>query len=307
MGDTLLMNRIFVLVVGLVVFGGGASATQVYPAEGIVLKIDKPHRTLTISCRAIPNYMEAMVMPFAVRDTEDLKNIAPGVAIDFNLVVDNDSSYIEQIHAHRYQSLEPDPLAAGRLKLLSGIMDPSTRANTIEIGQQVPDFTLLDQNNQRVSLSQFSGKVVAFTFMYTRCPLPNFCYRISNNFGRIQKRFGNRMGQDLILLSITFDPAHDTPEALVAYGNIWKADPKSWRFLTGSQSDIESLAHTLGMNYWPDEGVMSHSLHTVVVDRRGNLAANLEGNEFTADQLGDLLQSVLDREPLLAARNVQSK
>jgi|ERR1700722_1987054 protein SCO1/2 len=301
------MNRIFIVIALALAFNGALSAKESYSAEGIVLKVDKAHQTLTISCQAIPNFMDAMVMTFGVRGTEELNNIAAGVAVDFTLAIDGDSSYVDQIRVHRYQSLEPDPLAAGRLKLLSGIVDPSTQAKTIEIGQPVPNFTLLDQNHNRVSLSQFSGKVVALTFMYTHCPLPNFCYRISNNFGRIQKRFGDRMGHDVILLSVTFDPAHDTPEALAAYGNIWKADPRSWRFLTGPQSDVENLAHTLGMNYWPDEGVMSHSLHTVVIDRRGNLAANLEGNEFTADQLGDLLQSVLDREPFVPARNVQSK
>jgi protein SCO1 len=301
------MNRIFIVIVLVLAFGGAVWAEQSYSAEGIVLKVDKPHRTLTISCHAIPNFMDAMVMTFPVRRIEELNNVAAGVAVDFTLAVDGDSSYVDQIHVHKYQSLEPDPLAAGRLKLLSGIVDPSNQPKTVELGQPVPNFTLLDQNHNRVSLSQFSGKVVALTFMYTHCPLPNFCYRISNNFGQIQKRFADRMGRDVILLSVTFDPAHDTSEALAAYGNIWKADPRGWRFLTGSQSDIESVAHTLGMNYWPDEGVMSHSLHTVVIDRSGNLAANLEGNEFTADQLGDLLQSVLDREPLLSARTVQPK
>jgi protein SCO1 len=301
------MNRILILAVLSLALAGGAAATNSYPAEGIVLKVDQAHRRLTISCKAVPNYMDAMVMPFTVREAADLKNITPGVVIDFTLFVDENSSYIDQIHIHEYQGLEPDPLAARRLKLLTSIVDPSSQAKTIEIGQPVPNFTLLDQNRQDVSLSQFTGKVVAITFMYTHCPLPNFCYRISNNFGRIQKRFGDQMGRDVVLLSITFDPSHDTPEALASYGSIWKADPRSWHFLTGSQAYIENLAHSLGMNYWPDEGVMSHSLHTVVIDRRGNLAANLEGNEFTADQLGDLVQSVLDRETKLSARNVQSK
>lgn len=301
------MKQTLVLLLLLVGFAGRLSATRSYSVQGIVLRVDQPRRILTISCQAVPNYMEAMVMPFTVRQGQDLANIAPGVVVDFTLNVNEDSSYIDQVHLHEYQSLEPDPLAARRLKLLNSIADPSSQTRTIEIGQQVPNFILLDQTEQRVSLSQFSGKVVIFTFMYTRCPLPNFCYRISNNFGRVQKRFADRMGRDVILLSVTFDPAHDTPEALAKYGSIWKADPKSWHLLTGSQSDIEALAHALGMNYWPDEGVMSHSLHTVVVDRHGNLAANLEGNEFTADQLGDLVQSVLDREPLPATRNVQTK
>ena len=165
----------------------------------------------------------------------------------------------------------------------------------LAIGQHVPDFSLTDQNRQQVALSQFSGKVVAMTFVYAGCPLPNFCFRLSNNFGQLQKRFGNRMGLDLILLSITLDPDHDQPEALAKYGAIWKANGAWWHLLTGPAPAIKKVTSMFGVVFNPDMGVVTHSLHTVIIDRQGNLADNLEGNEFTAKQLGDLVDVELNR------------
>lgn len=156
---------------------------------------------------------------------------------------------------------------------------------------------MTDQNRQQVSLSQFSGKVVAMTFVYVSCPLPNFCFRLSNNFGLLQKRFVNRMGQDLILLTITLDPDHDQPEALAKYGAIWKANGASWHFLTGSVPAVRKVTSMFGVVFNPDMGVVTHSLHTVIINRRGELVANVEGNEFTAKQLGDLVEVELNRTP----------
>ena len=137
--------------------------------------------------------------------------------------------------------------------------------------------------------------MVVISFMYTRCALPNYCFRLSTNLSRLQKRFHDRLGRDLILLSITFDPAHDQPAQLADYAKNWKADPAAWHMLTGSAADVQNVCREFGVVAYPDEGLLIHSLHTVIVDRQGNLAANLEGNEFTAAQLGDLVETVMKR------------
>jgi protein SCO1 len=144
-----------------------------------------------------------------------------------------------------------------------------------------------------VRLSQFAGKVVALTFIYTRCPFPDYCVRLSNNFGLLQKRFHDRLGSDLILLSVVIDPAHDQPQALADYARIWKADARAWHFLTGSQEQIDQIAGRFDMNFYPDEALYIHSFHTIVIDREGCLAANVEGNDFTPKQLGDLVAAVM--------------
>jgi protein SCO1/2 len=101
------------------------------------------------------------------------------------------------------------------------------------------------------------------------------------------------MGKDLVLLSVVIDPANDQADAMANYARTWKADSRSWHFLTGQLTDIEKLAHEFDMDFYPDEALYIHSFHTVLIDRRGRLAANLEGNDFTSKQLGDLVESML--------------
>jgi protein SCO1/2 len=101
------------------------------------------------------------------------------------------------------------------------------------------------------------------------------------------------MGNDLVLLSVVIDPAHDQPTALADYARTWKADSNSWHFLTGPLTQIEQMARGFDMNFYPDEALFVHSFHTVVIDRQGKLAANLEGNSFSAKQLGDLVESIM--------------
>jgi protein SCO1 len=237
-----------------------------------------------------------MVMTFPVRDEKMGEGLRPGVMVEFSLVADGDESYAENLQIKPFESLELDPTEARRFKLMeNSIASKTDAADVLHVGQSVPDFQLTDQNRERIALSQFAGKVVAITFIYTRCPLPNYCVRLSNNFGLLQRRFKPRMGQDLILLTVMIDPAHDQPESLKSYASTWKADPRYWHFLTGPIETIQRVCKGFDMAFYPDEALYVHSFHTVVIDRGGNLAANLEGNDFSAQQLGDLVQTVMDR------------
>jgi protein SCO1/2 len=215
-------------------------------------------------------------------------------------VVGKSSSYITDVRVRQYQSQERDPAQARRLALLDEAMRPEAgRPPTLSIGQTTPDFSLLDQENHPVALSQFRGKVVAITFIYTRCPLPDYCLRLSSNFARLQKRFSDRMGRDLVLLSITFDPDHDQPDVLAKYAETFQANVEGWHFLTGPLMEVKRVCGLFGIDFWPDEGLLTHSLHTVVLDREGKLAANMEGNQFSALQLGDLVQATLSKHSVV--------
>jgi protein SCO1/2 len=280
--------RVFLLFAALSLCAGA----QRYAVTGILLKTDRQHKSFVASCAAIPGFMEAMTMPYSVRDEKALDGFEAGMQIDFTLVVDGAHSWAEGLKVHRFESTQQDPMRARRLQILEGA---EAGPAPLVIGQPVPDFALTDQARKRVTLSQFAGKVVAVTFIYTSCPLPDYCFRLSNNFGQIAKRFADRMGRDLILLSLTFDPAHDSPEVLAKYAATWKADPQSWHFLTGTLPDIKAVCRRFGVNFWQDEGFLTHTLHTVVIDRQGKVAANFEGNEFTAEQLGDFVKATLDR------------
>ena len=231
-----------------------------------------------------------MAMPFNVLEEKALDNLQPGTAVDISLVVEDSRSYAEAIRVHRYESLEQEPLRTRRLQLLAGDRTGVTP------GQPVASFTLMDQTGHPVALSQSAGKVVAITFIYTSCPLPDYCFRLSNNFGRLSKRFADRMGRDLVLMSISFDPVHDQPKVLAKYAAAWKADPKSWHFLMGELQEVKAVCWQFGLNFWQEEGALTHSLHTMVIGRNGRLAADFEGNEFTAEQIGDFLQVEMEKK-----------
>ena len=269
-------------------------AQQRYSAKGLVLAVDKEHRLMTVSCEAVPDYRDAMVMTIEVRDAYELDGLAPSTMIEFSLIADKEHPYAENVRIRNFDSVELDPLSARRLRLLDGAMDPSLSPDRVlKLGQAAPDFSLTDQNREHVTLSQFAGRVVAISFVYTRCPFPDFCFRFTNNFARLQKRFAGQMDRDLILLTISLDPVHDQPETLAEYAHNWNIQSKGWHLLTGPPADVQKFCERFGVAFFPDEGQLIHSLHTLIIDRQGKLAANLEGNEFTAEELGDLVQSVL--------------
>lgn len=266
-------------------------AQQRYSATGLVLSIDRSRQTMRVSCQEIPGFMDAMVMSFGVTDLSSMGELKPGALIEFTLVVNNHSSQAENIRIRSYASSERELSKAGRLQDFDeALRGPLQR---VAIGEVVPEFTLTDQKQRKVYLRQFAGKVVALNFVYTRCALPDYCVRSSNNFGVLQKQYSERLGRDLVLLTVTFDSVHDQPEVLQSYADTWKADPDNWRFLTGSARDIQRVCDLFGVTFVPDEGLYIHSLHTVIIDRRGKLLANLEGNEFTAQQLADLVKTVM--------------
>jgi protein SCO1 len=265
-------------------------STQKYSGAGLVLRVDPSHRTLLVSCDAIPGYIDAGTMNISIPDAKALAGITPGLVVDFTLVVGNEPSYAESIQVRRFEDLEPSALAARRLKIVEEL-DP-VPATVLKLGQPVPSVALMDQNRKRVDVAGFGGKVVLMNFFYSHCPLPDYCFRLCNNLGNVQRRFKTRMGRDLILLSVTFDPVHDRPEVLANYARTWKAGG-DWHFLTGELPEIRRFSQMFGVDSWPDEAELMHSLHTVIIDREQRLAANLEGNQFTPRQLGDLVETIL--------------
>jgi protein SCO1/2 len=265
-----------------------------YTVRGMVMRVDPATRTFVVSHEAIEGLMSAMIMPFEVRQSGELSLVAPGALVEFTLVIGAQAGYATDIHVRAYQTAEQDPLTARRLALLKKAAGRAVPP--LATGQAVPDFTLTDQSGQPVRFSTIAaGKVVALNFVYTRCALPQFCLRASNVFSVLQRRFARQFGRDLVLLTVTFDPERDTPEVLATYAARFDADPKMWRFLTGKTADVRRVCGLFGVESYLDEGLVNHSLHTAVVDRRGRLVANVEGNQYTPEQLGDLILETLMR------------
>jgi protein SCO1/2 len=273
--------------------GAQVSGERRFEVHGMILEVRPSSRVFVISHDTIAGLMDSMTMPFEVRDARELQPLVPGAVVDFTLVLAESGAYASDIRVRRYEPAEQDPLVARRQALLRRAA--GTSVTPLALGQPVPDFTLVDQAGRPFRFSSLAGKVVALNFVYTRCALPQFCLRIANNFGVLQKRFRNELGRDLALLTVTFDPERDTPLVLAAYAGQWQADVEVWRFLTGPVRDVRRVCGLFGLDAFPDEGLMSHSLHTVVIDRGGRLVANIEGNQYTPEQLGDLVLTTINQ------------
>lgn len=275
----------FRVVIGLVLVilgcGGKKEEARVdlvtFPLKGEVVSVETERHRVTIAHEEIPNYMMAMTMPFKVKDTTLLLNLQPGDSVQGTLAVSRTESWLEGLTV--IGKGEPSrTMSAEDIKFL----------RTFKEGEPLPDYPLLNQENKRVRLSEFRGKVVALTFVYTRCPIPEFCIRMSDHFSRIQKALSRELslrGQ-WHLLTISFDPAYDTPAVLKRYGQTYAADFTTWSFVTGKLEDLHSLADGLGLAFQSDQGgLIAHNLRTILIDPNGNLAKVVQGNEWTPEEI----------------------
>ena len=284
-------------LLAMAIWAGAAGlwSAGAHHARGIVTAVGTGQQALEVSCEAIPGFMDAMEMSFAVRDPKVLANLAPGMTVQFKMVEENHMLYAEDIQIGTASDFGAEQMTAGSLTALQNAMNPASTEKVVQLGKPVPDFALTDQAGKTIHLSDLRGKVVVLTFGYSRCPFPQYCFRLSNNLAVVEKRFSNRAGRDLVLITIAIDPEHDQGKVLSEYAATFHANPKDWHFLTGPLPVVKQVAAMFDMNFWPEEGRLTHSLHTAVLDRSGILAANIEGNQFSAQQLGDLVQRVMNR------------
>ena len=251
-----------------------------------MLKVDRPGSIVTISHDAFPGFMDAMVMPFDVKGSAREVVLRPGDRVRFRLAVKGGAGGRSWVDRVEVTSAAPAD---------AGLQQTPATPVLVPVGSSMPDFELTDQADTPVALSALKGKVVAVTFIYSRCPLPDYCPRMIENFRAIRQRFSARMDRDLVLLTISFDPKYDTPQVLTRYAASQRAGGPGWHFLTGDAAKIERVCNAFGIQYWAEEGLITHSLQTAVIDRDGRLAATVEGKDFTPAQLGDLVAAVLDR------------
>jgi protein SCO1/2 len=261
----------------------GAACAAHHTTTGLVLKVDRPGATVTISHDAFPGYMDGMAMPFDLKGDARTAKLNPGDRVKFRLSVKGGRSWVDRV----------DVVSAARVD--AGLETTPAVPMLVPVGTAMPDFELTDHFGKPVTLSALKGKVVAVTFIYSRCPLPDYCPRMVENFKAVRDRFAARMERDLVFLTVSFDPRYDTPAILARYAASQRAGGPGWHFLTGDPGKIERVCNAFGIQYWAEEGLITHSLQTAVIDRDGRLAAAVEGKDFTPAQLGDLVGAVLDR------------
>ncbi|WP_162271285.1 SCO family protein [Luteitalea pratensis] len=257
-----------------------------YPIAGVVRGVDKGARQLTVAHEAIPGLMDGMTMSFAVKETWAIQVAQPGDRLSALLVVDGARSWIQGI------SLSKPATGADATGSAASATDAGIGPAA---GTPLPPTPLRDQAGRVVTARSFAGRDIIVTFIYTRCPLPDFCplmmRRLDDVAARLRKS-GRR--DDVQMVAISIDPAHDTPRVLEAYGRAHitgeAADPfQRWSLLTGTPEQVGEWATFFALTYEPDGKEIAHGLRTAVVDREGRVVGVLRGNQWTTDELMRLL------------------
>ncbi len=258
-----------------------------FELKGKVVSVDKAKKEVTVSHDDIVGYMPAMTMAFPLKDEWAFDVLAPGSTIGATLVVDANSFWLEGIVIS----------ASGNDTINTGAPGDSTENR---IGQALPSFPLTNQDGKRINTQQYRGKVLLLTFVYTRCPLPDYCALMSNNFADLDKRFAAipDLRNRTHLLSVTIDPAYDTPKVLRSYGAAYTGKYTAetfeyWEFATGSAVEIKRIAEFFGLTYFEEKQQITHSLRTAIIAPDGKVYKIYAGNDWNpAEAFGDV-QKVL--------------
>jgi protein SCO1/2 len=251
-----------------------------YEAKGVVKELSADGKTVVIQHEEIPNYMPAMTMPFAVKDTNELRGLQPGDAVAFRMVISNADAWVE--HFTKSSSTNLNKLPPGLGFHVVRDVDP------LGIGDPLPEYHFTNELGHAVSTAEFKGQVFAFTFFFTRCPYPLFCPLMSNNFDAAQKKLLALTNAPARwhLLSISFDTEHDTPAELKDYASRYSPDPRHWSFVTGDLTEITAIGDQFGEYFGSDgSGGVTHNLRTVVIDPEGRVRKVFTDNKWTSDEL----------------------
>ena len=278
------------ILVALLIAGCGRHATvepikavKTYPIVGVVREVLAKDGKLALKHEAIPGYMPAMTMALRVADSDlaMLEDLRVGDKISATLNVDEEHSRLSDIKV-----IEPAPPPELVLDPSSGSLTVRERPKKLEPGEDVPDFAVTTQDGSTLRLSELRGKAVALTFIYTRCPLPEFCPAMDKKFGELSQILAGSPGMPdkVRLLSISFDPEHDTPEILAKHATTRGAKTPLWRFSVMSHEELGKVGGRLGLTYGPTNDEILHNLATALIGPDGKLIAIYSGSRWTADE-----------------------
>lgn len=269
-----------------------AASRQVYKTRGVVKEIVSPTRA-RIAHEAIAGYMPSMTMPLDAKTTNELAGIKEGDQITFDLVATDDDGWIENV-----KRVGEEPMVTGDTN--QGVTFTKTRVvDPLSVGDVVPDYPFVNEQGKAIKLSDFKGKAVGLTFIFTRCPFPTFCPRMTSNFEKIAAELskpGNPTNWHL--LSISFDPEYDTPEILKEHANRFKRDPVKWNFVTSEKTEILALTEQLGLMFASRNGTIDHNLRTTIIGPDGKLRANYLGNEWDVNEFIAEMKKAAANEPV---------
>lgn len=252
---------------------------EVHELRGVLRAIAPDHRTARIQHEAVPGYMPAMTMSFNVADTNELAGLAPGVTVTFTLTTTADSHSISHL---RKVAAATAAAAAAPAKVT---VDPP---HELKEGDLLPDADLTGEDGKTVRFSDFRGRALALTFFFTRCPLPEFCPRMSTGFAEARAKMRTPQAPgNWEFLSISFDPDFDTPAMLAGYAAGYRGgDADRWKFAAAPRPALRVIGPLLDLTVQREkDGGITHNLRTVVLDTKGRIFRQFDGNSWTPAEL----------------------
>ena len=261
-------------------------SARYYETRGIVRGFSPDRTTIEIQHENIPGFMPSMTMPFSVHDRKEIANLKTGNAISFRLAVTEKDFWIDHVVKIARKDVQlPESTPAPAIA--------QDRSPRLHEGDRMPSFSLTDQDGKSITLDTFRGQPLVLTFVFTRCPVPNFCPRMSHNFADLQSTIKTYLGAlaKTRLLSITLDPKFDTPEILKQYGEHENADPKIWTFATGAPAEIDALTHAFSVYAQAEGGTISHGLATALIAPNGTVLKIWRGNAWTPKEVAEEIRA----------------
>jgi protein SCO1 len=234
----------------------------------------------------IKGFMPAMTMPYKVRDPELLRGMAAGDLVSGTLAVGDTDAWLTRLEK------------TGTAPLADDVPAPSPAASValLGLGDTPPDTTLTDENGRAVSFAMWKGSAIAVTFIYTRCPLPQYCPLMDRRFSEVQRAVKNdgTLSGRVHLLSVSFDPDADTPDVLRVHASKLGADPALWHFATAPRDVVDHFAAAFGVNVIREpDSTITHNLRTAVIDPAGRVVSVYDGTDWTAEQIVSDMRRVL--------------
>jgi protein SCO1/2 len=269
-----------------------APSLKRYPFAGRIVTLDKANQSAIIDGDAVPGFMEAMAMDYKIKLAADFGQLAAGDLISAEVVVapkDQDSTpeyWLENVKVVSHA--KP---AAGQDNG-KGDAKPTAELHVPAAGDEVPDFQFTNQNAKRISLKQYRGQVLFVTFIYTRCPFPDYCPRVGAQFAKLHQQLATdtALARKTHLLCISFDPGHDTPKVLRDYGFslVHSRDTalfERWEFAVPGVAELPEVADYFALTYKPENGLITHSLSTAVIGPDGKIVSWYHGSEWQVSEL----------------------
>jgi protein SCO1 len=253
-----------------------------YEVHGRIVSITPHHEAVTVAHEEVPGFMPAMTMPFAVKEPRLLSGYKTGDNIQFRLVVTQSDSWIDQVN----KDTSPNVNVPVNTEISTTELSTKT-SNRLKEGDRIPEFSLVNQDGKTITRDSFLGRPFVLTFIFTRCPLPNYCPLMMSHFNRLQNQVSTSEGSaaQLKLLSISFDPEHDSPAVFKDYAASHGADLKVWTLACGERAEIEKLTTTFSVYTKGEGGTISHGLCTALVDANGVIKTIWRGNGWSPDDV----------------------